>query len=408
MLLGVSNCCFFCAFYFRMPPKSKRKRSVPPRYRDDTVDSSAATRQRTASDASVPVPQASTSSVPAPQASTSSVPVSQASPSSVPAPQASTSSVVLLTTQLTALQHQMEAMQDVVLGLASSIHSPPLVTPVFVDPAETSVTQPHAEPTITSAFDHHVSVGATLDSVGPSAQQNVSGEQQTFALPGNSSSFSSVPLGALVDAKLKAKIWSRQYVDLALLTGDSSTRYSVVLDAGAESSSWRLKEEPLKKIDTIGSWTDAFLIYMAIYVDRYPTEVSQLLKYMQLVRGMASSRNNIMFLHYDRHFRKLRAANAMNWDVLHHELYLSLSFHNRPFSGGVPASGPKQNGGMPKGFCYAYGTTGRCGRAGCPFKHECAKCRAKHPTSRCFRGAGAQPSPNPNQRRRSQPPPKAQ
>ena len=140
------------------------------------------TRQRTAS---VPVPQASTSSVPAPQASTSSV----------PAPQASTSSVDLLTTQLTALQHQMEAMQDVVLGLASSIHSPPLGTPDFVDPAETSVTQPHAEPTITSAFDHHVSVGATLDSVGPSAQQNVSGEQQTFALPGNSSSFSSVPLG---------------------------------------------------------------------------------------------------------------------------------------------------------------------------------------------------------------------
>ena len=168
-----------------MPPKSKRKLSVPPRYRDDTVDSSAATRQRTASDASVPVPQASTSSVPAPQASTSSVPAPQASTSSVPAPhastssvpapQASTSSVDLLTTQLTALQHQMEAMQDVVLGLASSIPSPPLVTPDFVDPAETSVTQPHAEPTITSAFDHHVSVGATLDSVGPSAQQNVSG-----------------------------------------------------------------------------------------------------------------------------------------------------------------------------------------------------------------------------------------
>ena len=210
-----------------MPPKSKRKRSVPPRYRDDTVDSSAVTRQRTASDASVPVPQASTSSVPAPQASTSSVPAPQASTSSVPAPHASTSSVPapqastssvdllttqltadLLTTQLTALQHQMEAMQDVVLGLASSIHSPPLVTPDFVDPAETSVTQPHAEPTITSAFDHHVSVGATLDSVGPSAQQNVSGEQETFALPGNSSSFSSVPLGALVDAKLKSGLGS--------------------------------------------------------------------------------------------------------------------------------------------------------------------------------------------------------
>ena len=140
-----------------------------------------------------------------------------------------------------------------------------------------------------------------------------------------------MPLAALVDAKLKAKIWTRQYVDLALLTVDSSARYSVELDAGAESSSLHLKEEPLKKIDTIGSWTDVFLIYMAIYVDRFPSEVSQMLKYMELVRGMASSR---MFLHYDRDFRKLRAANAMNWDVLHQELYLSLSIQARPFSGG--------------------------------------------------------------------------
>ena len=115
----------------------------------------------------------------------------------------------------------MEAMHDVVLGVVSSIHSSVRVTPDFVDLAETIVTQPHAEPNKTSAVDQHVSVGATLDSVGLSAQQNVStGEQQTFPLLGNSSSFSSVPLGALVDAKLKSKIWTRQYVYLALLMGD--------------------------------------------------------------------------------------------------------------------------------------------------------------------------------------------
>ena len=48
-----------------------------------------------------------------------------------------------------------------------------------------------------------------------------------------------------------------------------------MLDAGAESSSGRRKEEPLNKIDTIGSWTDAFLIYLAIFVERFPFEVSQ-------------------------------------------------------------------------------------------------------------------------------------
>ena len=214
-------------------------------------------------------------------------------------------------------------MQDVVLGLASSVNS------------STQEPQESVEPNITAAYDQHVYVGASQDSVAAAGAQNV---------PGNSSSFSSVPLGALVDARLKEIIWSRQYVDLAMLTGDSSARYSVVLDAVAESSSWHLKERSLKKIDTIGSWTDAFLICMAIYVDSFPSEVAQMLKYMQLVRGMASGRSN-MFLHYDRDFRQLRAANAMNWDVLHQVLYLSLSIHTRPFSGGSRPLVPRRAGG---------------------------------------------------------------
>ena len=147
-------------------------------------------------------------------------------------------------------------MQDVVLGLASSVHSS---TPVIQEPVVTDV--PQVEPVVTAAIDQQVFVVASPDSVaaaGTSTQNFPTGEQ-TFPQPVNSSSLSSVPLGALVEAKLKAKIWSRQYIDLAMLTGDSSARYSVVLDAGADSSSWHLKEQPLKKIDTIGSWTDAFL-----------------------------------------------------------------------------------------------------------------------------------------------------
>ena len=240
----------------------------------------------------------------------------------------------------------MQAMQDVILGLASSVHSS---TPVTQEPVATDV--PHVEPVATAAIDQQMFFGVSPDNVAAAgtSTHNFSTGEQTFPQPVNSSSFSSVPLGALVEAKLKAKIWSHQYINLVMLTGDSSARYSVVLDAGAESSSWHLKEQPLKKIDTIGSWTDAFLVYMTIYVERFPAEVAQMLKYVQLVRGMASGRN--MFLQYDRDFRKLRAANAMNWDVLHYELYLSLSMHARPFSGGgVPTSGPKQSGGVPKSF----------------------------------------------------------
>ena len=86
---------------------------------------------------------------------------------------------------------------------------------------------------------------------------------------------------------------------------------------------------------------------MAIYVERFPAEVAQMLKYMQLVRGVPSGRN--MFLHYDRDFRKLRAANAMYCDVLHHEVHLSLSMHARPFSGGSRPLVPSRVEGCEKG-----------------------------------------------------------
>ena len=54
----------------------------------------------------------------------------------------------------------MQAMQDVVLGLASSVHSS---TPVTQEPVVTDV--PHVEPVVTAAIDQQVFVGASLDSV---------------------------------------------------------------------------------------------------------------------------------------------------------------------------------------------------------------------------------------------------
>ena len=61
-------------------------------------------------------------------------------------PQASTSILnVDLTSQMAALQQQMQAMQDVVLGLTSSVHSS---TPVNQELVETVV--PHVEPIMTA------------------------------------------------------------------------------------------------------------------------------------------------------------------------------------------------------------------------------------------------------------------
>ena len=110
----------------------------------------------------------------------------------------------------------------------------------------------------------------------------------------------------------------------------SVTRFSVVPSPESDYSRWQLRAQPLKEIYSICTWTDAFLIYMAIYVDRFPAEVLQMLKYMHLIRSMTASRH-WHFLNYDRAFRKPRASSAMSWDVL-----------RGPFSVESQAAAPKK------------------------------------------------------------------
>ena len=96
---------------------------------------------------------------------------------------------------------------------------------------------------------------------------------------------SSVPLGSLVDNKLKAKIWTCQFVELELLVGDNKTPV-LIMYVERQQPSVHMREQAHKRIYNITEWTDAFLIYMAIYTERYPAEVAALLKYVQLVRSM--------------------------------------------------------------------------------------------------------------------------
>ena len=54
--------------------------------------------------------------------------------------------------------------------------------------------------------------------------EDIPGRPWACLVLNTTSSFSSEPLGALVDAKLKAKIWSHQYTDLALFLSTAVVR----------------------------------------------------------------------------------------------------------------------------------------------------------------------------------------
>ena len=142
-----------------------------------------------------------------------------------------------------------------------------------------------------------------------------------IARASNMSSFSSVPLGSVVDSKLKARIWAGHYIELDLLLGRVVDNPVLIFDIRLQQSSVQTREQAQHRITNISQWTDTFLVFMAIYTERFPTEVASVLKYVQLMRPMAFTTKSNIFLAYDRDFRKLRAHNNMPWNVLHHELF---------------------------------------------------------------------------------------
>ena len=123
--------------------------------------------------------------------------------------------------------------------------------------------------------------------------------------PTNMQSFSSVPLGSLVDTKLKSKIWANQFIELELRVGDSTAQPIIMLQPATNNTYVEVKQQVTKKIVNIDQWSDAFLIFIAIHTEHCPSDTQDILKYMQIIRTMAANSRTPAFLAYDKDFRKL-------------------------------------------------------------------------------------------------------
>ena len=134
----------------------------------------------------------------------------------------------------------------------------------------------------------------------------------------------------------------------------------------------------------------AFHIFVDIYVQKYPNEAAALMKYANVIQGLAAKGHN--WKYYDEHFRFLRQtqSTSLPWGNVHWELWL-LS-QQTPYQRTAQSSGKTNRFvAIPKGFCYKYHKGNEC--AGCNFKHTCFKCDGQHRASQCnFRGPHVNPS----------------
>ena len=159
---------------------------------------------------------------------------------------------------------------------------------------------------------------ATMQGPVASALNNISGEtsfiQVSPPVESGLPKFNSinVPIDANVSAKVKAKIWSHEFIDFGVLisSGAGDTRYHLSVSSQNGSALPTLSLEPSQKpkaIANIGAWTSAFQIFVGVYTAKYPMEAPALMKYSEVVRDLAVRGADWRF--YDSQFRLLRQSN---------------------------------------------------------------------------------------------------
>ena len=107
------------------------------------------------------------------------------------------------------------------------------------------------------------------------------------------------PVACTVSQATKQKIISGQYVDLATLlqadATEANARHLYINNMGEIVA----KEKPTTKIFNIEQWTNAFLVFSAVYITAHPAQAGDLIKYMHNIRLGAERTTGLGFKSYD-------------------------------------------------------------------------------------------------------------
>ena len=209
------------------------------------------------------------------------------------------------------------------------------------------------------------------------------------------------PLGISVPQKLREKILKGEYIELGqLLHSDFSNGGKFTLNVNDEGKLMWEDAKVKSRITSIQSWTDAFLIFSAVYLEGQPKRAQELLKYMSIVRTAAQRYQGYGWREYDKLFRMRHQLQPLrSWATIDSELWSLYAAVGTPWQHSpgnfwgnsgqssfrrpmhpnfqrFKQSGSKANSRGPLDkICFSYNAAG-CSRANCRFKHTCAKCKS--------------------------------
>lgn len=234
-----------------------------------------------------------------------------------------------------------------------------------------------------------------------------------------------LPLGVSVNPGIKEKIWKGEFTELGSLLSDNAKIPATGLGTFSLTPGGVITCTPPKhtQITSIEKWTDAFIIYTAIFCAKHPDRGPELLKYMSIIRDTAAKFPGGGWIEYDQQFRRRQAYMPQrSWALIDGELWYTVLIpaavtgnippqtrgqneqpfrtraafqwpqtvqSNRQSGGDFSLRAPMQRFGPPrteqKGTCWAYNRNA-CYANPCQWAHVCSKCRAPtHTAGNCRR-----------------------
>ncbi|XP_048259891.1 uncharacterized protein LOC124131726 [Haliotis rufescens] len=205
-------------------------------------------------------------------------------------------------------------------------------------------------------------------------------------------------LGSIIPQNIKEKIWKNEYVELGILTkGLRQETYDnkpVGLMGLNAQGGIEVIRRNYPRINTIKEWTDAFLIFVSIYLEKFGDKTQHMLKYMNIVRMAATRMKGYGWRSYDQQFRLRHAHNPHEpWSVINNELWLMFATPSSSVS--INPMNPYYRQGQGQGQdvkpnmrakrqlpCYDFNLT-KCSRSVCRYAHVCTSCSKPHPSRLC-------------------------
>ena len=119
-------------------------------------------------------------------------------------------------------------------------------------------------------------------------------------------------MGVNVPLVTKEKIWKGEFVPLASMIVDKQTTlatHSWSFQQVGSNLVAQQAQSPKKEIRDIGTWTNAFIIFIWIYIQKHAYRAQELLKYMETIRSYAHGFSNTAWIGYDREFGAIQERN---------------------------------------------------------------------------------------------------